>query len=211
MLQPQVRRTWAPIGQTAILDQCDRRDRVSVVTALSLSPRWRRVRMFFRLLDHNAKAEDFLWFLGDLRLELGRKLHVVGDNLGAHRRTESRLAALGCGWARSHRLPSYAPELNPVEHDWSTSKWGPLAGTPPNDLDHLHCGVDGELTRQAHSQQLLRSHFRWAELELGWVNLLAHTSIGSTLIVMHFAAAVGRPATASKLLLGDVEWIGSAR
>ncbi|MEQ9379359.1 MAG: hypothetical protein RJP95_00735 [Pirellulales bacterium] len=47
---------------------------------LVLSPRRRRVRMFFKLLDHNAKAEDFVWFLHDLRLELGRKLHVVWDN-----------------------------------------------------------------------------------------------------------------------------------
>lgn len=87
MLQPLVRRTWAPIGQTPLLDQWDRRDRTSVITALTLSPKRRRVRMFFQLLDHNAKAEDFVWFLNDLRKELGRKLHVVWDNLGAHRKS----------------------------------------------------------------------------------------------------------------------------
>jgi hypothetical protein len=47
---------WAPIGQTPMLDQWDRHDRTSVITALTLSPQRRRVRMFFQLLDHNAKA-----------------------------------------------------------------------------------------------------------------------------------------------------------
>lgn len=90
MLQPLVRRTWALSGQTPVLDQWDRRDRVSVITALALSPQRRRVRMFFRLLDQNAKAEDFVWFLNDLRNDLGRKLHVVWDNLGAHRKLPAR-------------------------------------------------------------------------------------------------------------------------
>ena len=166
MLQPLVRRTWAPTGQTPILEQWDRHDRLSVVTALALSPRRRRVRMFFKLLDHNAKAEDFVWFLHDLRLELGRKLHVVWDNLGAHRRAENCLRKLECSWVRFHRLPAYAPELNPVEHVWTTGKWGPLANAPSDDFDQLQASVDTELARQVHQQQLLRGHFRWAKLEL---------------------------------------------
>lgn len=166
LLQPLVRQTWAPIGQTPILDRWDRRDRTSVLTALALSPKRRRVRMFFRLLDHNAKAEDFVWLLNDLRIEVGRKLHVVWDNLGAHRKAENFFHAIDWPWARFHRLPPYAPELNPVEHVWTTGKWGPLANAPPEDLVDLNRQVDAELARQAHEQQLLQSHFRWAQLEL---------------------------------------------
>jgi hypothetical protein len=166
MLQPLVRSTWAPIGHTPVLDQWDRRDRTSVITALALSPKRRRVRMFFRLLDHNSRAEDFVWFLNDLRLELGRKLHVVWDNLGAHRKAEGFFHAIRWPWARFHRLPPYAPELNPVEHVWTTGKWGPLANAPPDDLAHLNLQVDSELQRQADRRQLLMAHFRWAQLEL---------------------------------------------
>ena len=166
MLQPLLRRTWAPIGQTPILDQWDRRDRTSVIAALALSPRRRRLRMFFQLLDHNAKAEDFVWFLNDLRLELGRTLHVVWDNLGAHRKAENFFRQIDWPWARFHRLPAYAPQLNPVEHVWSTSKWGPLAGAPPDGLDELNTSLNNELTRQATEQRILRGHFRWAGLEL---------------------------------------------
>lgn len=167
LLQPLVRRTWAPVGQTPILEQWDRHDRLSAIAALALSPQRRRVRMFFKLLDHNVKAEDLLWFLNDLRLELGRSLHVVWDNLGAHRRTENFLHTIDCPWARFHRLPPYAPELNPVEHVWSTSKWGRLANSSPDNLDDLRTSVDAELHRQADEQRLLRSHFQWAGLDLG--------------------------------------------
>jgi transposase len=166
MLQPLVRRTWAERGKTPVLEQWDRRDRVSVITALALSPKRRRVRMFFRLLDHNAKAEDFIWFLNDLRVELGRKLHVVWDNLGAHRRAENCLRTLKCHWARFHRLPPYAPELNPVEHVWTTSKWGRLAGVPPDGVEVLWDDVDRTLSAQSDEEHLLKAHFRWAGLDL---------------------------------------------
>lgn len=166
MLQPLVRRTWAEKGQTPVIDQWDRRDRVSVIAALVLSVKRRRLRMFFRLLDHNAKAEDFIWFLNDLRKEVQRRLVVVWDNLGAHRRTENTLTTLGCGWARFERLPPYSPELNPVEHIWTTAKWGRLANAPPGGIEQLRGNVTNELHRQSLEQSTLPSHFRWARLDL---------------------------------------------
>lgn len=166
MLQPLVRRTWAEKGNTPMIDQWDRRDRLSVITALVLSPGRRRVSLFFRLLSHNAKADDFVWFLHDLHQEVKRKLIVVWDNLGAHRRTENALQKLGCHWARFERLPAYAPELNPVEHVWTTAKWGHLANAPPDDVDQLWDHVADALDDQALEQRILRGHFRWAGLPL---------------------------------------------
>lgn len=166
LLQPLVRRTWAERGKTPVLEQWDRRDRLTIITALALSPKRRRVRMFFRLLDHNAKAEDLLWFLHDLHHELGRKLHVVWDNLGAHRRAENGLRAIGCRWVRFHRLPPYAPELNPVEHVWTTAKWCHLANAPPESIHELCDQVHAKLNQQAIEQATLRGHFHWAGLDL---------------------------------------------
>jgi hypothetical protein len=166
MLQPLVRRTWAERGQTPALEQWGRRDRTSVIAALVLSPQRRHVQLFFELLDHNAKAEDFVWFLNALRRDVRRPLHVVWDNLGAHRKAENGLRKIGCRWVRFHRLPPYAPELNPVEHVWTTAKWGHLAGVVPGDRAELRDQVAGQLNRQSLEQRLLRSHFRWARLDL---------------------------------------------
>jgi transposase len=166
MLQPLTRRTWAEKGNTPVMDQWDRRDRLSAITALVLSPGRRRVSMFFRFLSHNAKAEDFVWFLHELHQEVRRKLIVVWDNLGAHCRTENVLEELGCSWVRFERLPAYAPELNPVEHVWTTAKWGRLANAPADDIDQLWDYVGDALNDQALEQGILRGHFRWAGLSL---------------------------------------------
>jgi len=167
MLQPLVRRTWAEKGKTPILNHWHRYDRYTVLTALVLSPQRRRVRMFFQVLDHNAKAEDFAWFLEYLYKEVKRKLWVVWDNLRAHAKAERLLDEAGCRWLRCERLPAYAPELNPVEHVWTTAKWGRMANAPPDDTEQLWDNIHSTLETQAGESQLLKAHFRWAKLGLG--------------------------------------------
>ena len=166
MLQPLVRRSWAEQGKTPVIDQWDRRDRTTALTALVLTPGRKRVSMFFQLLDHNAKAEDLAWFLEYLHQEVKRKLWVVWDNLGAHRKAETMLDECQCRWAHFERLPAYSPQLNPVEHVWTTAKWGRLANAPPNDAEQLWGQVNDTLENQANESQLLKAHFRWAGLGL---------------------------------------------
>lgn len=166
MLQPLVRRSWAEQGQAPVIDQWDRRDRLSAISALVLSPQRRRVNMFFQLLDHNAKAEDFAWFLEYLHQEVGRKLWVVWDNLSAHRKAEAIVEQHNCRWAHFEHLPVYSPELNPVEHVWATAKWGRMANAPPDDTQQLYRNVNETLAAQSNETNLLKAHFRWARLDL---------------------------------------------
>lgn len=48
MLQPVVRRTWAPAGQTPIHYTWDRHDRLSVIAAITVSPKQHRLDVYFR-------------------------------------------------------------------------------------------------------------------------------------------------------------------
>ena len=59
-MAPLVRRTWAPRGHTPVLMQRGRsRRKVSVIGALVISPRRRRVRAYFSLLpDANFDGES---------------------------------------------------------------------------------------------------------------------------------------------------------
>jgi len=166
MLQPLVRRTWAPLGQTPVLRAWDRRDRLTAIAGLVLSPARRRIDLFFKLQSRNAKADDFVWFLNDVRCEVGRNLSVVWDRLGAHRRAEAVLSQLGCGWAKFEYLPAYCPELNPVERVWNQIKYGDLCGWAPQDVDQLNDRVSTRLDHHGSDQTLLRGCFRWAGLTL---------------------------------------------
>jgi hypothetical protein len=119
-MAPLVRRTWAPVGQTPIVYQRTRsRERVSMIAALTLSPRRRKVGLYFCLLaNENVVTAVAVRFVRQLRRQLGRPIVVLWDRLNVHR----------CAWATLRRrsqsihaelLPAYAPELNPVEAFWS--------------------------------------------------------------------------------------------
>ena len=74
MLSPTVRRTLAPRGKTPVLACSDKHDRISVISAITLSPRARRVGLHFILLgkNENFHAEEVVLFLRQLKGGGGR-------------------------------------------------------------------------------------------------------------------------------------------
>ena len=164
MLQPLVRRTWAPIGQTPVMYSWDRHDRLSVIAGLSLSARARRVGLYFAIHEKNVTAEDVEMFLRQMQRSLGRKLIVVVDRWPVHRRAAKSLFGDKRFWIVY--LPPYAPDLNPVEHVWNHTKYGDLANYVPDDLLDLQieCQISIDETRE--SPELLRSFFHAAELRI---------------------------------------------
>ncbi|MFQ6034567.1 MAG: IS630 family transposase, partial [Sedimentisphaerales bacterium] len=68
MLTPTVRRTLAPRGQTPIHHCWDRRDRISAISAITISPIRKRRGLYFTLLadNENVHAEDVVSFLRQL-------------------------------------------------------------------------------------------------------------------------------------------------
>lgn len=165
MLQPLVRRTWAERGKPPKLKAWDRHDRLTAMAAITLSPDHRKMGMYFRIQRDNAKAKDFLLFLLELHKQLKTRIIVVWDRLSAHRSAEKFFRVCECPWLSIEYLPSYSPELNPVEHIWSITKWGRLANWPAPDIDQLHERITNELTTQSKNPNQLRRHFDWAKLK----------------------------------------------
>ena len=79
MLQPRVRRTWAPRGQTPILSEWDRHDRLSVISAITVSPRRRRLGLVFDIFDHNIDTDDFETFIEHVLRRVQRRIILVLD------------------------------------------------------------------------------------------------------------------------------------
>jgi len=166
MLQPTVRRTWAPKGHTPILKSYDRRDRLSAVSAITVSPRRRRLGLYFDILDHNVKAEDFEAFVGRLLRRVGRPIILVMDRYSVHRSAAKTLRARHSKRLSIEWLPAYAPELNPDEQVWNHAKYADLANFVPDDVRHLGRSVADSLRKLRGQQSLLRSFFKHAELPL---------------------------------------------
>jgi transposase len=171
MLQPLVRRSWAPRGQTPILRCWDRRDRLSVIGAITVPPGRERYRLsaVFRIHTRNVRTPEATEFLRILDRQAHGSLVVVLDLLNVHRAAVKR-------WLASRRpeaprvavewLPPYAPDLNPAEQLWNNGKRTDLANLAPTNRDDLRGHVHRSLIRQRCSPDLLAAAFDHAGLPL---------------------------------------------
>jgi transposase len=166
MLQPLVRATWAPRGRTPVLKSWDRHERISALSALTVSPRRRRLGLYFILQPANVKHGQVMEFLRSVRRHLGRRLIVVLDRLNAHRSAARKLAAESPGVYEFEWLPAYAPELNPVEGVWNQTKYADLANAVSDDIDALASDVEESLARTRSTSRLLKGFFHRAGLHL---------------------------------------------
>jgi transposase len=166
MLQPVRRRTWAPSGQTPIQDAWDRHDRLSVIGLIDVVFTPLRLSLFFQVLRENVAADDMVWFLQQLHDYHRKKVIVIWDRSSVHRSAAAYFMAQHPDWFEFEELPSYAPELNPVEECWNHTKYTDLPNFIPDDVDHLHAAVTEAIDNQRDNQTLLRSFFEYAKLPL---------------------------------------------
>lgn len=128
-------------GQTPILDCSARHDRISVISAITLSPKTLRVGLHFMLLANNQNfhAEEVVLFLQQLKGEVSGHLTIVWDRSKIHKKSLVVRA-----WLEEHPgvevedFPAYAPKTNPDESVWCWTKYGQLCNLAPADVAELH-------------------------------------------------------------------------
>jgi len=168
LMAPLVRRTWAPRGQTPLLHQRTRSHRkVSVIGALTVSPRRDRVRCYFRLHpDTNINGDLLVCFLRQLVKQLDAPILLIWDRLKAHRGRAMTGYLHAAPTVRAVLLPAYAPELNPIEYLWGYAKTNPLANCAPLDLATLTANTRKAARFLQCNQPLLRSFLQHSPLFL---------------------------------------------
>jgi transposase len=167
MLTPTVRRTWAPQGLTPLLSCWDRRDRLSAISCITVSPQRARLNFYFTLLPDNTNvtAEHIIDFLRDLKTQLGSPFTVIWDGSNIHGRSKLVKAYLAKHpEIVAEKLPSYAPELNPDEGVWGWSKYGRLANLAATNTLELRQQIVNEFAVLRDNRQLLDSFIQEADL-----------------------------------------------
>jgi len=167
MLTPTVRRTLAPRGRTPILKSWDRHDRISAISAVTVSPGRRRLGLYFRLLpdDANAHGEDTVAFLKQLKRHIPGPMTILWDRGNIHDRSRVVRAYL----ARhpeivTEKFPGYAPEANPDEMVWQHTKHGRLSNFTPEDTAELRAKLIEEFGRIRAEPELLAAFIRHAKV-----------------------------------------------
>lgn len=169
MVTPVVRRTYAPRGQTPIKKAWDRRDRISAISAITVSPKRKRLGLYADLLsdNRNAEGEDIVRFLQMLRRHIPGPLTIIWDRGSIHDRSSDVQ-----GFLVKHpeivteRYPAYAPELNPDEQVWTYTKYARMANFAPHSTSDLRVRLDHELRRLRRRPDLLASFIRHTHLPL---------------------------------------------
>jgi transposase len=164
-LTPTVRRTLAPRGKTPVLLAFDRRDKLSAISCISVSPVAARPGLHFELLDHNAKAPDVVAFLEEMRRQLRNGLTVIWDGNQIHSKAKAVKEYLAAHPdVVAETFPGYVPDLNPDEGVWGWTKYGRLANLAAQDTDELWEQVGGELWQLQQQPDLLKAFIRQTEL-----------------------------------------------
>jgi hypothetical protein len=146
-LTPTVRRTLAPRGQTPILPCWDCRDKISAISAITLSPRWYLPGLYFQLLPDKANfhGDEVVAFLKELRRHVPR-CTVIWDRGNIHNKSRVvREFLAGQTAIVTEEFPGYAPELNPDELVWCWTKYGRLSNYAAPSLAALRERVEAEL------------------------------------------------------------------
>jgi len=149
-------RTWAPEGKTPIhRHRQGRRDKVSVISGISLSPKRQRLGLYYLLFFDNIGQQEVCIFLREVLRHLRGPVIALLDNSSTHkgellqklRNQHPRLSI--------EYFPSYAPELNPDEGVWSLAKRN-IANTSPKNVDELMEDILRSIERIKVSPKKLR-------------------------------------------------------
>nr|WP_202409232.1 IS630 family transposase [Deinococcus xianganensis] len=128
-LKPTVSRTWAPCGQSPVLDAKTNWDKVSAIGAITTTGQ-------FLQQTHEAaiKGTHVIRFLTHLLRHVPGKITVILDNASIHK--TKALSAFVANEARLSLkyLPPYSPEVNPIEMVWAYIKQHMLANFCPKDV-----------------------------------------------------------------------------
>ena len=112
---PSVRRTWAPCGQTPRLVHRYQRDKISAISAVTVSPTHRRLGFYCHLHLENITHVEVAVFLRLLLRHLRGPIILLWDGGPIHGGAEVQKVLARHPRLQVERFPAYAPELNPDE------------------------------------------------------------------------------------------------
>lgn len=155
-----VGRTWGRRGETPVLRDAGRKFRVNMIGAIDAAG-----GMNFSTHVGSTTAETFVAFLKQLLDERSGRIHVVVDNLSIHTaaRVTRFLKADGVkGRMEIHYLPTYSPDLNPIEMMWAHTK-REVGQKIFKTMDEMHALIIRALKALKTAPELIKSFFRCKE------------------------------------------------
>jgi transposase len=168
-LEPTIRRTYAPRGETPTNRVSSPHSRISVAGAILVDPSSTKVRMQYDLLPDNTNytASSIVAFVRTVQAQVSRPVTIIWDQIAIHFGEMIDAFLADEPEANVEHIPPYAPELNPADGIWRYLKYSRLPNYTPRDLVTLRDTLRTELNRLRNREPLLKAFVRFTELPVG--------------------------------------------
>lgn len=149
---PAVTRTYAPVGQTPVLNEQLSYDHISAMSAITTDG-----RLLMMEQERSFKGEDVVRFLQHVLRQIPGKLLIIWDGSPIHRSKVVKrfLADGGASRIQLEQLPGYAPDLNPDEGIWSHLKRVELKNVCCQNLQELKVELRRAKERLRHKRYVI--------------------------------------------------------
>ena len=149
-------KTWAPIGQTPVVNVPGQRQSISAASAVNA-----KGAFWFTTYHGALNGESFVGLLKQLMHRRKKPVRLVLDGLPAHKtKAVKTYVASTQGRLTVHMLPGYAPDLTPDELVWRHAKRTGNARRPLQKGERLEPRVAAQLAEIGNNPKLVRSFFR---------------------------------------------------
>jgi len=152
-------KTWAPIGQTPIIEATGARFGLNMMGAISM-----RGELRFMVIKGSVSADQICAFLNRLMHNADRPIFLIWDGHPTHRSKKVRECIDSFnGNLEVYCLPSYSPELNPIEQVWNNVKNHGIGRTKVFGPAQLKAAVLSHLKRIQKLPSPVRAFFQHLE------------------------------------------------
>jgi len=148
--------TWAPKGQTPVVEATGARFSLNMMGAIST-----RGQLRFMVVKGGVTSEQTCDFLNRLMHGTDQPVFLIWDGHPTHRskKVKECIASFD-GKLEVFTLPSYSPELNPVEQVWNNVKNHGIGRKKVIGPDQMKSLVLGQLRRLQKLPSIVKSFFR---------------------------------------------------
>jgi transposase len=153
----QAGRSWAPKGETPVIERPGRRYRFNMISAIS-----NRGKLKFMIFRERFTVEIFLEFLRRLvRSNGNRKVYLIVDNHRVHHaKRVKEWVERRKGRIELFYLPRYSPELNPDEYLNQDVKTNAVGRRKIRSYEEMEGNVRSYLLSTQKQPEIVKSYFR---------------------------------------------------
>jgi transposase len=149
-------KNWAVKGQAPVIEATGARFGLNMVGAIST-----RGQLRFMVVKGSVTSEKICDFLEKLMHNAEKPVFLIWDGHPTHRskKVKEYIASFD-GKLKVFVLPSYSPELNPIEQAWNNVKGHGIGRKKIFGPDQLKAAVLGQLRKLQKLPEIVKSFFR---------------------------------------------------